>query len=85
MVRRRYQCYGCRYQFSPVTGTPFEGSRLAIETLLKAIQLACQQQSLTVAKFASEAGVPYRTGWLLLRRIRAAIRSDSGFCRHFGE
>lgn len=68
------KCRACRRQFSVVTGTVLEHTRLDMELWEHAIDVVCVQRSVKTGQhLASELGVNYRTAWLIVRRLRRAM------------
>ena len=68
------QCRGCRKQFTVAAGTILEGSRIPLHKWLRAVQLMCSSQGLSVVQVQREVELgSYRSAWFMCRRIRWAM------------
>jgi transposase-like protein len=74
------QCRRCRYQASLTAGTIFHNTRVPLRTWFLAIFfVARHKQGISALQFQKDAGLgSYRTAWLLLHKIRAALRRGPG-------
>jgi hypothetical protein len=69
-----FECADCRYQASPIVGTIMEGSPTPLRKWLLAIYLISQETLKTNATELSRMiQVTYKTGWLILHKIRHAM------------
>ncbi|HEY0826740.1 MAG TPA: IS1595 family transposase [Bacilli bacterium] len=69
-----FECVDCRYQASPLVGTVIEGSRTPLRKWFVALFLLSQDTIKTNATELSRIiNVTYKTGWLILQKIRYAI------------
>jgi len=69
----RWQCKSCHSAFSATVGTVFHRSHLPLNTWLVAIVIAIGDSRIsTAAQISKVSGLPYKTAWSLLRRIRVA-------------
>jgi transposase-like protein len=69
-----FECADCRYQASPIVGTIMEGSSTPLLKWFLAIYLISQDTLKTNAMELSRIiQVTYKTGWLILHKIRHAI------------
>jgi transposase-like protein len=68
--RLYFQCTGCRYQCSLVSGTVFESSKLPLPTWFLAMHLMTQaKNSVSALELKRHLGVSYPTAWLLKHKI----------------
>ena len=65
-------------RFTLKTGTIFEDSALPIGKWLAAIWLVGNNKPMPIDELARRIGVTQKTAWLMLRRIRLAMRNDQG-------
>jgi hypothetical protein len=69
-----FECADCRYQASPIVGTVMEGSPTPLRKWLLALYLISQETLKTNATELSRIlQVTYKTGWLILHKIRHAM------------
>ncbi|MBW7473172.1 IS1595 family transposase [Paenibacillus oenotherae] len=69
-----YECLGCGYQASLITGTIMEGSRTPLHKWFQAIfLLASPDASTNAVKLSSIIKVTYKTAWLIMHKIRFAM------------
>ncbi|WP_197480013.1 transposase [Paenibacillus swuensis] len=70
-----YECRGCKYQSSLLRGTVIEGSRTSLHKWFQALFLigspTCSINAVQLSKLIS---VTYKTAWLILHKLRHAIR-----------
>jgi transposase-like protein len=79
-VRNLYQCLGkgCRYQFSPTTGTIFHDSHLPLNKWFRAIALLSDaEKPMSTNQLRLALGVQYKTAAHLAGRIRLAIENGT--------
>ncbi|MFO0734182.1 MAG: IS1595 family transposase, partial [Nitrospiraceae bacterium] len=75
-ARRLWQCKGCRNQFSVKVGTIFEASPIRLSTWLPAVWLiASAKNGISSYELARLLGVTQKSAWLMLHRIRFAMRN----------
>lgn len=68
--RLYFQCSGCRYQCSLVSGTVFEGSKLPLPTWFLAMHLMTQaKNNVSALELKRHLGVSYPTAWLLKHKL----------------
>jgi transposase-like protein len=68
--RLYFQCSGCRYQCSLVSGTVFESSKLPLPTWFLAMHLMTQAKNgVSALELKRHLGVSYPTAWLLKHKI----------------
>jgi hypothetical protein len=68
------ECANCRYQASPIVGTVMEGSYTPLRKWFLALYLISQETLKTNAiELSRIIKVTYKTGWLILHKIRHAI------------
>lgn len=68
--RLYFQCSGCRYQCSLVSGTIFESSKLPLPTWFLAMHLMTQaKNNVSALELMRHLGVSYPTAWLLKHKL----------------
>jgi transposase-like protein len=68
--RLYFQCSGCRYQCSLVSGTIFESSKLPLPKWFLAMHLMTQaKNNVSALELKRHLGVSYPTAWLLKHKI----------------
>lgn len=73
--RLYFQCSGCRYQCSLLSGTIFESSKLPLSTWFLAMHLITQaKNSVSALELKRHLGVSYPTAWLLKHKIMEVMR-----------
>jgi transposase-like protein len=73
-AREKWQCYGCRYQFSVTAGTIFHSSHLPLWKWLVAVHLLVETPAGTSASELHRVlPCSYKTAWFASHRIRAAM------------
>jgi hypothetical protein len=69
-----FECADCRYQASPIVGTVMEGSSTPLLKWFLALYLISQDTLKTNAiELSRIIQVTYKTGWLILHKIRHAM------------
>ena len=72
-----YRCSDCRAYFSVETGTIMGGSHLSLRKWVFAIYLHLTSlKGVSSMKLHRDIGVPQKTAWFMLQRIREAWESD---------
>lgn len=73
--RRYWQCAGCQYQCSVLSGTVFEASKLPLTSWFLAMQLLTQSKNnVSALELKRHLGVSYRSAWLLKHKILEGMR-----------
>jgi transposase-like protein len=73
--RRYWQCAGCQYQCSVLSGTIFESSKLPLTNWFLAMQLLTQSKTnVSALELKRHLGVCYRTAWLVKHKILEGMR-----------
>lgn len=76
-TRRLWKCRSCRKQFSVKLGTVVEDSSIGLSKWLAAMWLlANTDDGVSSHGLARDLGVTQKTAWLMLRRIRVAMRAQ---------
>lgn len=84
LVRRVWNCLGCRQQFTVKVGSIFEDSPLPLEKWLPAVWLVVNAKNGTSSYEIHRAlGVTQKTAWFMGHRIRTALH-DGGFIKMDG-
>jgi transposase-like protein len=74
----RWQCKGCRKQFTVKVGTIFEDSPIKLEKWLVALWLITgAKNGISSCELARSLGVTQKTAWFMLHRLRMAFQSGS--------
>src|SRR2546423_11384216 len=77
-TRRLWKCKACKKQFSVKVGTIFEDSPLGLDKWLPAVWLASNSKNgISSHELARALGITQKSAWVMLHRIRLAMRSDS--------
>ena len=72
---RLYECKQCRYQSTVVVGTVMEKTRTDLRKWFLAIYfIAHDKRGISAYKLSKEIEVTYKTAWLMLHKIRTAMR-----------
>lgn len=75
--RSKYECSGCRYQFSVTAGTLFHDSHLPLWKWFLAVYLMGEsKKGISAKQLERMLDVSYRTAWYLAHRIRDAMGDD---------
>ena len=76
--RRKFKCKACHHQFSVTSGTIFASHKLAFVDLLGAIALiANAAKGMSALQLARTIGVSYKTAFVLIHKLREAIRAET--------
>jgi len=74
----RWQCKGCKKQFTLKIGTIFEDSPLGMDKWLAGIWLLANcKNGISSYEVGRDLGVMQRTAWFMMHRIRKAMQSGS--------
>jgi hypothetical protein len=69
-----FECADCRYQASPIVGTVMEGSPTPLRKWLLALYMISQESlKMNATELSRIIQVTYKTGWLILHKIRHAM------------
>lgn len=80
----RWQCNGCRQQFTVKVGTIFEDSPLGLDKWLPALWLIGNcKNGVSSYEIGRALGVTQKTAWFMLHRIRLAMQGE-GFDKFGG-
>ncbi len=70
----RFECVGCEYQFTVMSGTIFHDTHLPLPTWFLAVLLLCEaKKGMSANQIKRTLGISYKTAWYLCHRIRAAM------------
>jgi ribosomal protein L37AE/L43A len=73
--RRYWQCGGCGYQCSVLSGTIFEATKLPLTRWFLAMQLLTQSKNnVSALELKRHLGICYRSAWLIKHKILEAMR-----------
>jgi transposase-like protein len=77
-TRRMFKCRECKKQFSYKVGTIFEDSHLGLDKWFGAVwAIANCRNGISSHELGRAVGVTQKTAWLMLHRIREAMRTRS--------
>lgn len=69
------QCNACRQQFTVTVGTVFERSKIPLTKWLMAVYLlSASKKGMSTKQLHRMLGLPYKTAWFMMHRIREAMR-----------
>jgi transposase-like protein len=72
--RAQFDCDGCRYQFSVMSGTVLHDSKLPLPKWFMAVYLMCEaRKGISANQMKRTLEVSYKTAWFLCHRVRAAL------------
>jgi transposase-like protein len=75
--RRVWKCGACRKQFSVLTGTIFQGSKIPVRTwLLVIFEMCASKNGVSAREIERKYELTPKTAWFMLHRIREAMRRD---------
>jgi transposase-like protein len=75
--RRVWKCAGCRKQFSVLTGTIFQGSKIPVRTwLLVIFEMCAAKNGISAREVERKYDLTAKTAWFMLHRIREAMRRE---------
>ena len=73
--RKQFDCAGCGYQFSVLSGTIFHDTHLPLPKWMVAVYLMTEsRKGISANQMKRMLRVSYKTAWYLCHRIRAAMR-----------
>ena len=77
LKQKRWECRGCGYQFSVMSGTIMHDSHLPLRKWFLATYLMCvSKKGISAHQLHRTLGIAYRTAWYLCHRIRDAMGND---------
>ncbi len=77
-TRQRFQCKGCRRQFSVKVGTIFEDSPIPLDKWLAAFwMIANAKNGISSYEIHRAIGVSQKSAWYVLHRIRLAMQTGT--------
>jgi len=72
--RHLAQCVSCKHQVSPIVGTIMEKSKVSLQNWFYTIYLmTIGKRGVSAMELQYHLGIPYKTAWYLLLRIRTAM------------
>jgi transposase-like protein len=81
---KRWNCRGCKGQFSAKVGTIFEDSPLGFDKWLPAVWMIINAKNgVSSCELARSLGVTQKTAWFMLHRIRLGLQ-DGSLCKFAG-
>lgn len=76
--RRVWRCFSCRKQFSVLTGTVFQGTKVSLRTwVLVIFEMCASKNGVSAREIERKYGVCPRTAWFMMHRIREAMKNDA--------
>lgn len=80
-----YLCSECRSQFTVTVGTPLAGSKLPLNTWVRAAHmLNALPDTVTVREVEHSLGVTYKTAWHMVQKLLASVEDYRGPLPLFG-
>jgi len=76
-TRRKWHCYGCRYQFSVTAGTSLHNSHLPVWKWFVSVEIMLND-GLTANQLHQIIGGSSKTAWFAAHKIRAAMPRRAG-------
>jgi len=77
-TQRRWQCKGCKHQYSVKVGTIFEDSAIPLNKWLVALWMLVNcRNGVSSYEVARAIGVTQKSAWFVLHRLRWALRTGS--------
>ena len=70
----RFKCGFCKKIFSIKAGTPFQNSRLSLETWFKAIKLLQRDKNTSSIKLSQELKITQKTAWMMIKKLKCFER-----------
>lgn len=75
--RRVWKCAKCRRQFSVLTGTIFQGTKVSVEVwLMVMVQMCSAKNGISAREVERMHGVTPETAWFILHRLREAMKRE---------
>jgi len=74
--RRVWKCAACRKQFSALTGTVLQGTKIPIRTWIRVVCEMSANQGLSARDIERKYGLTAKTAWSMVYRIRDAMRRE---------
>ena len=75
--RRVWKCAVCRKQFSALTGTVLQGTKIPIRTWIRVVrEMAASSQGVSARDIERKYGLTAKTAWSMVYRIRDAMRRE---------
>jgi transposase-like protein len=74
----RYQCRVCTTQYRVTTGTPIDGSRIALSRWITALQLLADEPDITLRPLTEQLGVALRSAQLIRKRGGEMLKTPLG-------
>jgi transposase-like protein len=75
--RRVWKCGGCRKQFSVLTGTIFQGSKIPVRTWLMVVfEMCAAKNGISAREVERKYELTAKTAWFMLHRIREAMKRE---------
>lgn len=75
--RRVWKCKDCRKQFSVLTGTIFDGTKIPIRTWIFVVfEMCASKNGIAVRELERRYGLSPKSAWFMTHRIREAMKLD---------
>lgn len=75
--RRVWKCRDCRKQFSVLTGTIFQGTKISLRTwLLVIFEMCASKNGVSAREIERKYDLTPKTAWFLTHRIREAMKRE---------
>ena len=73
----RYKCASCKKQYTAITGTIFEATKLPLINWFMAIYLLMHKKGISSVQLSKDIGVTQKTAWFMLQRLREALGNEA--------
>ena len=73
-TRKQWQCKHCQHRFSITAGTIFQGAKLSLRKILKAVCFfSTPSKGISAIALSHHINVQYKTAWVLLHKFRESL------------
>ena len=75
--RRVWKCANCRKQFSVLTGTIMQGTKIPVRTwILVMVEICSDENGISAREVERKYGLTAESAWFMLHRLREAMRRE---------
>lgn len=75
--RRVWKCSGCKRQFSVITGTIMQGTKISVRSWVFVIfEMCASKNGVAAREIERKYGICPRSAWFMLHRVREAMKRD---------
>lgn len=72
----RYKCKKCRKQFTAITGTVMERTKLPLINWITASYLLMHKKGVSSVQLAKDIGITQKSAWLMLHKLRLSMAGN---------